>query len=284
MRPLEHVERLALARMREPGPSPSAFPDVAAGWRRWLAAGLDLLFPPLCPLCRARLGEGRRDPLCGPCWVRLPRLGPPYCARCGKPFYTFDPDGRGDTGQPAPLSVGLCEPCQRQPPPFTYARAATLYHGTVREALHAFKFGRKPGLARPLGDLLAEAGHAMLSRDGVDCLVPVPLHAAREAERGFNQSLLLARRLSWRWGVPVADRALKRARVTRPQSELSAQERRSNVRGAFVLRRPHAVARAHVLLIDDIFTTGATVSECCRALLSAGGARTVGVLTVARVP
>jgi len=153
----------------------------------------------------------------------------------------------------------------------------------VREALHAFKFDRKTNLARPLGDLLAEAAHALPPGQLVDCLVPVPLHPAREAERGFNQSLLLARRLSSRWAVPVADGVLKRVRVTRSQTELSAQDRRANVREAFVLHRPHGVAGAHVLLIDDIFTTGATVSECCRILLAAGEANTVGVLTVARV-
>jgi len=231
------------------------------------------------------------------------RLVPPYCACCGRPFYTFDSDSPPgsaslgtatrpaiasssfpDTEQSSGLGPGLCEACQRQSPPFAYARAAALYRDTVRNALHSFKFGRKTALARPLGDLLAEAGQAMLPRQAVDCLVPVPLHPAREAERGFNQTLLLARRLSRHWRLPVAEGALRRARPTRSQTELSAAERRANVRGAFVLRRPHTVAGAHVLLIDDIFTTGATVAECCRVLLAPGGARTVGVLTVARVP
>lgn len=301
--PLEHLERLAPDLMLEPAHSSSVFADVAPSWHRWITVGLDLLFPPLCPLCRSRLGAGRRDPLCGSCWERLPRLTPPYCARCGRPFYTFAPDAPhsatppgttahpaigslafSETGPSCGLTPGLCEPCHRQPPPFAYARAAALYQGAVREALHAFKFGGRSALARPLGDLLAEAGHAMLPRQTVDWLVPVPLHPAREAERGFNQSLLLTRRLSQRWRVPVAKGVLKRVRVTRPQTELSAAERHANVRGAFVLHRPLSVAGAHVLLVDDIVTTGATVSECCRTLLSAGGVSTVGVLTVARVP
>jgi len=154
----------------------------------------------------------------------------------------------------------------------------------MREALQAFKFGRKTALAHPLGDLLADAGQAMLSREVVDCLIPVPLHPARAAERGFNQSRLLAHRVSRCWGVPVAEGVLKRVRFTRSQTELSAEERRANVRGAFLLRRPRTVAGTHVLLIDDIFTTGATVAECSRVLLTTGGASTVGVLTVARVP
>ncbi len=254
---------------------------LTSGWQEWATTALDLLFPPLCPLCHGRLGEGRRDPLCGPCWERLPRLAPPFCACCGRPFWTFeqqsveteDPGGRH-----------LCEPCQRARPPFTYARAAALYRDGIREALHAFKFGGKASLSRPLGDLLAEAGRAMLPQPSVDWLIPVPLHPAREAERGFNQSLLLARRLSERWGVPVREGALRRVRVTRPQTELSAEDRRANVRGAFGLRRARGVAGTRVLLVDDIFTTGATVAECCRVLLTEGGARSVGVLTVARVP
>lgn len=146
-----------------------------------------------------------------------------------------------------------------------------------------FKFGRKTALARPLGDLLAEAG-PMVPTHTIDCLVPVPLHPSREAERGFNQALLLARELSRRWEIPVTEGVLKRARATPSQTELSAEARRANVRGAFVLHRPDRVAGAHLLLVDDILTTGATVAECCRVLLTAGGARTVGVLTVARVP
>lgn len=202
---------------------------------------------------------------------------PPFCACCGRPFWTFEPPLGGIAERP-----GLCEACRRRRPRFSYARAAALYRDAAREALHALKFRGKTALARPLGDLLAERGEVLLPQRTVDCLVPVPLHPARQAERGFNQSLLLARRLSQRWGIPVAAGVLGRVRVTRPQTELSAEERRSNVRDAFALRRPGAIAGRHVLLIDDIFTTGATVSECSRVLL-AGEAIAVGVLTAARV-
>ncbi len=244
-------------------------------WKEWALAFVDLLFPPFCPLCRARLDEGRRDPLCGPCWAGLERLPPPYCRTCGRPFPAFDP------GRPAQASP--CEPCRRRRPPFAYARAAAVYGERVREAVHALKFERKTALARPLGDLMAEAGSAMLPLDAVDCLVPVPLHPSREAERGFNQSVLLANRVGRRWGVPVESRSLRRRRPTLPQTDLDAEGRRANVRGAFTLSRPAAVDGRHVLLIDDVFTTGATVAECARVLLEAG-ARAVGVLTVARVP
>ena len=268
---------------------------VPSGWRQWTTAVLDLLLPPLCALCERRLGEGRRDPLCGSCWERLPRVTPPFCVRCGRPFWIFGDHGLGDgapshstdaslTSEPhAEVHRGLCEPCRRRPPPFAYARAATLYRDAAREALHIFKFRGKTSLARPLGDLLAEADEAIPSRRAVDCLVPVPLHPAREAERGFNQSLLLAERLSRRWAIPVAEGVLRRLRATRAQVELSAAERSMNVQGAFGASRPAVLAGAHALVIDDVFTTGATVSECSRVLTKDGGASVVGVLTVARV-
>ena len=235
---------------------------------------LDLLFPPLCSLCQRRLDERRRDPLCGDCWDHLERLRPPFCVICGLPFGSFEAGGKASS---------RCEACRRRRPPFAYARAVTLYGDTVREALHAFKFRGKPSLSRALGDLVAAEGAGVIPVESVDCLIPVPLHPQREAERGFNQSALLARRVGRRWEIPVLEGVLRRTAPTRSQTELSGDERRRNVSGAFTLRRPRAVTDRHVLLIDDIFTTGATVSECSRVLLN-GGAATVGVLTVARVP
>ena len=244
-------------------------------WQAWVTGALDLLFPPFCPLCHARLGEDRRDPLCGSCWERLERLVPPYCESCGRPFPTFEPRG--------PWEGSRCEPCRRRRPLFTYARAATLYGDRVREALFCLKFGGKTAMARPLGDLMAEAGSAMVPVKEIDYLVPVPLHPSREAERGFNQSGLLARRLSRRWGIPVEAKSLRRERATRSQTDLGADERRQNMQDAFAVTRRGVFTAHHVLLIDDVFTTGATVSECARVLRAAGAA-SVGVLTVARVP
>lgn len=244
-------------------------------WREWALTALDLLFPPFCPLCGVRLGEGRRGPLCAACWADLERLVPPYCPTCGRPQPRFEGE--------SPAEGSLCEPCRRRPPLFAYARAVALYGDRVRQAVHALKFRGKTALVGPLGDLMAEAGRAMVPVEALDCLVPVPLHPSREAERGFNQSELLARRVGRRWGVPVEPALLRRRRVTRPQTDLTAEERQANVRDAFRVRRPGVVEGRHLLLVDDVFTTGATASECARILLRAGAAR-VGVLTVARVP
>ncbi len=240
-------------------------PDSARGWRPWVTAALDLVFPPLCPVCDRMLGTGRRDPLCGACWEGLERLAPPWCRCCG-----------------APLGVeGLCGACRIRRPRFAYARATLLYGDLVREAIHAFKFGGRRGLAYPLGDLLAGLGLSALPGAAPDVLVPVPLHPRRARERGYNQALLLARRLGRAWGVPVAADALLRAVPTLPQADLDAAARRRNVRGAFVVCRPEVIAGRHVVLVDDVLTTGATAGECAGNLYRAGAAA-VGVLTVAR--
>ncbi|HEX9477194.1 MAG TPA: ComF family protein [Methylomirabilota bacterium] len=268
---LEHVPTLDRSR-----------PD-AAPWRGWAGALLDLVFPPFCPVCRARLEEGRRDPLCGACWAGLPRIGPPWCRSCGQPMAGFPvaagamPPGtvRADGGP-------LCAACRRQPPAFAYARAAVRYEDVAREALHAFKFGGHRALAGPLGDLLVEALEGHLPVGPPELLVPVPLHPRRERERGFNQSRLLARRLARAWGCPVRDDVLVRAVATPSQTSLDGAARRANVRRAFRLRRPELVAGRHVVVVDDILTTGATLSECARCLEDAAP-RTVGVLAVARV-
>jgi ComF family protein len=245
-------------------------------------AALDLVFPALCPVCRSPLGDGRRDPLCGPCWRAIARLGSPGCAVCGAASSTAPtidvpagvarrPDGE-TPDRPCPA-------CAAAPPPYAYARSAAVYEGVLRDALHAFKFSGKRALARPLGDLVIEQCRASLPTD-VDAVVPVPLSGERERERGFNQAALLAQRVARRLGVPARPRWLARVRPTRPQSDLSAAERHANVRDAF--RASRDVAGCHVLVVDDVLTTGATLGECARALRR-GGARRVGALTVARV-
>jgi ComF family protein len=176
----------------------------------------------------------------------------------------------------------LCGPCRRRAPGFDYARSAARYENVMREALHAFKFRGRRALAAPLGDLVVEAMEGRLPAGVPALLVPVPLHPRRERERGFNQAALLAQRVGRAWQVPVRDDLLVRAVATPSQTELDAAARRANVRNAFRLRRPDAIAGHHVLLVDDILTTGATLSECARCLREAGAAL-VGALTVARV-
>jgi ComF family protein len=237
----------------------------------WATAALDLLYPALCPVCDHALDAGRRDPLCRECWRAIERIEPPCCASCGLPLPSFEP--------PPEMASLRCHACRVDPPPFDYARAAGAYSGVLRDALHALKFSGKRALARPLASLMFEQCGALLGPD-VDALVPVPLAPSREQERGFNQAALLAGHLAAASGRPVKYRWLRRRRSTRPQTELTAGERRDNVVRAF--SASPRVAGAHVALVDDIVTTGATAAECARTLREAG-ARTVGVLAVARV-
>jgi ComF family protein len=200
--------------------------------------------------------------VCGACWAGFVRVTPPVCETCGLPAAAESPCG-----------------CLAAPPAFDYARAAAVYGGGVREAIHGLKFGGRRSLARPLGDLVSEqCGAALTERP--DALVPVPLARARERERGFNQAALLAERLAERLALRVRERWLVRLRATAPQSDLAAPERRANVAGAFAAAP--AVAGLHVVIVDDVITTAATVGECASALRAAG-ARRVGVLAVARV-
>jgi len=258
--------------------------SLSRALRVWATAALDLVFPALCPVCAATLAERRRDPLCGACWDRIARFTPPCCDRCGLPWSASTlPIGAGAavlTLPPAPSGVTplLCGACRIEPPAWDWARVGAEYEGVVREAIHAFKFRGKRAVARPLAQLIGEQWPPA-ARD-VAALVPVPLGRPRERERGFNQAALLAERLALGLGVAVRPRWLKRLRDTQPQSDLGASERQANVRGAFEARAE--VAGRHVVVVDDVLTTGATVTECARALRAAGAAR-IGVVAVARV-
>jgi ComF family protein len=236
---------------------------------RKLSRGLFLLlFPDECKICSRPLDEVSRVPVCRAC-LRTPEpLAADYfCASCRTPFqnhFALDEEGR-------------CALCRLGLRGFDYAYSFGAYEGTLRQLIHLYKYGRVKPLARPLSDLLATA----LPRDQrFDAVVAVPLHWRRRAARGFNQSELLAKSMAQRCGIPVM-RPVRRQRATQVQAGLSNTNRRRNVAGAFTAKAG-AVNGLRILLVDDVMTTGATASACAQALKRAG-ARSVSLLTLARV-
>lgn len=218
---------------------------------------LDLLYPMRC------VGCGRSGALyCVSCYASVSLISPPVCPLCGEP------------GQ----RPGLCPGCQGHPLRIDGIRSVATYEGALREAIHCFKYKYMRGLAEVLGGLLVTFWRA--NAFSVDAIVPVPLHRRRVRERGYNQSAVLALVLGREVQLPVLTDALQRDRYTISQVRLGWQERRKNVADAFscVDRR---LAGKHVLLVDDVCTTGSTL-EACSIALRAGGARSVHALTLAR--
>ena len=178
-----------------------------------------------------------------------------------------------------------CGQCLARRPRFGRARACAVYDASERTAdplktvLQQYKYGRNVSLAVPLAGLLLDC--CPLPLEAYDLIIPVPLHLTRLRWRGFNQAQFLAHRLAVAARLPLDPFALQRVRPTRPQVQLDVDQRRQNVARAFHVVRPQRVCDRRVLLVDDVYTTGATVNECSRALLQAG-ANTVDVLVLAR--
>jgi ComF family protein len=237
--------------------------------RRIGRGALDLLFPPLCISCREQVSEP--GSLCATCWQDVAFLDGPACSCCGLPF---DLDPGGDT---------LCASCLAKPPSFDKARAVMRYDEKSRAPILALKHADRLDLVPAFARWLDRSGRALL--DQTDLIVPVPLHRMRLWTRRYNQSAELARALRRVCGKPVDALALRRTRATPSQGAMtSAKARRRNVLGAFQVpaaRRAAVVGRS-VLLVDDVFTTGATAEACARALKRAGAAK-VFVLALARV-
>ena len=248
--------------------APSRLTQIRGGLRALLRTALDVALPPLCPSCRAPLGDGVG--LCASCWSKLSLIEPPYCARLGIPF-TYDPG-------PGLLSMEAIA----DPPAYDRARAAVRYDDIARALVLSFKYGDRLDLAPMMGKWMARAGRELLSE--ADALLPVPLHWRRLWARRFNQSAALAGAISDIAGLPVLHGALKRVRATPQQVGLSKTERADNVQGAFRVPADEKaqVAGRRLVLIDDVLTSGATVDTCARALLRAGAAH-VDVLVFARV-
>lgn len=236
--------------------------------RRLVGICLDAVLPPRCLKCGAVVD--RQGGICPDCWQGLRFLSAPACACCFLPF-EFD-QGPG----------ALCAACVAAPPPFDRARAVLRYDEASRDLILAFKHADRTAAAPALAAWMARIGAELLAE--ADVIVPVPLHWSRLFARRYNQAALLALALGRLSGRPTRPDLLVRRRATAKQGHLGRLARQRNVAGAFALhpRREGDVAGRRILLVDDVVTTGATISGCARVLRRAGAAG-VDVLAVARV-
>ncbi len=217
----------------------------------------DALYPRICPVCGTLSDRADRH-LCWNCFSRIDLLTAGLCSLCGNPL----------TGVPA--SVFICQTCRQSTPAFDRARSAARFSGVMRDMLHSFKYGNALWLKKDLADIMHGALMAEFEYTLIDVVVPVPLFRTRFRERSYNQALVLAASLAALIDRRIDSRSLKRIRGTGTQTQFNSAQRKKNMAGAFKVVRPEWIRGKTILLVDDVMTTGATLSECARELKRAG--------------
>lgn len=243
--------------------------NVLAQLASWSKAGLAFMYPEACQLCEERRAKPSEGLVCAQCWTQVRFIRPPFCERCGLPFA-------------GAISTSFeCANCRGLDLHFTSARSAVIAKGIVLEAIHRYKYRQAVWFEPFLADLLLREALPVLGQARWDCVVPVPLFPAREREREFNQAARLAKPLADALKVPLQTQWVRRVQPTMTQTRLSREQRAANVQRAFKLANGAKLEGERVILVDDVFTTGATTSACARVLRVAGAAD-VCVWTVAR--
>jgi len=230
---------------------------------------MNLLYPPVCQLCHDQRAEARDGFVCAKCWSHVRFIRAPFCERCGLPF-------EGDL-----TTTFVCTNCNDLKLHFTSARSAVVAKTVVLEAIHRFKYSRALWFENFLAGLLVREAAPVLADGNWHCIVPVPLHPVKLREREFNQAALLAAQLAHATKIPMNEKILRRVNPTATQTLLTRDERASNMKNAFVVRQGTRLGGKKIVLVDDVFTTGATTNACAQALQVAGAAE-VCVWTVAR--
>jgi ComF family protein len=257
--------------MGAPGTDEAGLVRIWSDLRRWallnLRNGADLILPPICVHCHTPNSE--HGILCPACWQGIDFITPPLCDRSGAPMAY----GGGDERLISAAAL-------RDPPIFGRARAAARFDGVIRNLVHGFKYADRHEVSGLFARMMRSAGGALIRE--ADLLIPVPLHPHKLWKRRYNQAAILAWKLSALTGLPVDAFSLRRVRRTPSPVGLSSEERRANVAAAFAVA-PHAaktIQGKRILLIDDVMTTGSTLSACTRVLKDAGAVQ-VDCLAVA---
>ena len=241
---------------------------LAANLRSCLDTALGFFYPNVCQFCQTSRATEREGYVCSDCWTQVRFIRKPVCERCGLPF-------AGDL-----TTAFECSNCRELELHFSSARSAVVAKTIVLEAIHRFKYSRALWFENFLADLLIREAAPVLRGQDWDALVPVPLHPKKFREREFNQAEILARRLGAAVDIRVDTKILQRITATATQTLLSRELRAANMAGAFAAA-PNTLAGKKLVVVDDVFTTGATTSACAKALRAAGAAE-VCVWTVAR--
>lgn len=234
------------------------------GWRDLFSCALDYLFPPSCLLCGAQELYQSGCLICKECIDSISFVTHPLCLRCGRPFLT---ESERDH---------VCGECLTQKKYLTIVRALCRYEGTVEKMIHQFKYKQKFAVAPIFKLLLDFYSSEDMNFYSYDLFIPVPLHPARLRQRGFNQAVLWGEMLKKKYNVPLKRMALKRTVGTLPQVTLQGKTRRENVKNAFKVSDSTLVNDKAILLLDDVYTTGATMNECARVLKESGASRVDG--------
>ncbi|MCX7825457.1 MAG: ComF family protein [Verrucomicrobiae bacterium] len=242
---------------------------MLAAIKQWWNVVVGLVYPANCAVCKQPREPEADSALCPSCRRQMRPIHRPFCERCSLPF-----DGVAD-------GAFRCSNCADKNYYFHHAVCGCRLTGVARECVHQFKYQHALWIGPELAELMIAAARERIEWPKVDMVVPVPLFPSRQRERGFNQAEWLARRLVRALPAPLCKGNLRRVRETDNQALLNAAERIENVRGAFAVRDPRPFLKRRLVLVDDVFTTGATTNECARVLLDAG-AESVIVLTVGR--
>lgn len=244
------------------------FPKFLSPITETLAGTLDILFPRACLACGKTLFKQESGCFCEDCYLRIAFVTAPLCPQCGIPFI-----GAGASHS--------CGDCIKEAPPFAMARAMAKYDGDIAAAITAFKYGKNINIGAALADMFAAHRFADAELTAFDLVIPVPLHKNRLRQRGFNQSLALAKAFAKKHRLQLDFSSLIRSINTLPQTGLTKKLREENIKGAFILRDVKKIQNKSVIIVDDVYTTGSTIKECSR-VIQKGGAKTVIALTAAR--